>query len=638
LAIPALLPLAAPGYFFDAHDAHHSVFFLVEFDQAIRDGVIWPVWGPDHAVGFGYPLWLVYAPLAYYVAEAFHLLGLGFTAAVKVTWALSFLVGAAGIYRLARRWWGPAAGLVAAVAFTYTPYHLIQIYVRAALAEFVALAWFPWVLLAFVALWDDPRPRRAALAALAVGALLLTHTVSTLIFVPLLGGFLLVKLLTSPSPPGLSATPLSLSYEGRERGAGGVRVRSLTWTFSALALGGLLATIFLLPMLLERRYIVEAQWVHDTYNYSHHFVYFSQFFDPRWGYGYSVEGAGDGMSFQLGVVTCALAVLGVALGKWQMANGKGQMADGKGQMANGKGQMADGKWQMANGKWQRTIHNSQFIIHNPQSTIPNTQSPIPVTLHLILATLLALFAMTPASKPLWDALPLVGLIQFPWRLLALTTVTLALLAGAGVRGLEGRREEGKAAATSPYPYVFALVIVLASFPYIRPELLPIRPEDEGPVAVIEFETRHPDMRGMTYWSERLPADADSPLLAQYLAGEPLRRAAIVAGQGTILAQRSAGASASAHVLADTDIQLRFYTYYFPGWRAMVDGQPVEISHDPPNGLIGLILPPGEHEVRLRFGATPLRRVAAGISLAALAAILGLFAWERRPEFRHLAES
>ena len=146
LLLPAILPLAAPGYFFDAHDAHHSVFFLVEFDQAIQDGVLWPVWGPDHALGFGYPTWLLYAPAAYFVAEGFHLLGLGFTAAVKATWALAFLFGALGAYRLARRWWGSAAGLVTALAFTYAPYHLGQIYVRAALAEFVALAWLPWVI------------------------------------------------------------------------------------------------------------------------------------------------------------------------------------------------------------------------------------------------------------------------------------------------------------------------------------------------------------------------------------------------------------------------------------------------------------------------------------------------------------
>ncbi len=109
LTIPALLPLAAPGYFFGAHDGRHTVFWLLEFDRAFSDGALWPIWVPDHVLGFGYPLWLVYAPLSFFVAEAFHLLGLGLTAAVKAAWAFWFILGAVGMFRLTRRWWGPGA-------------------------------------------------------------------------------------------------------------------------------------------------------------------------------------------------------------------------------------------------------------------------------------------------------------------------------------------------------------------------------------------------------------------------------------------------------------------------------------------------------------------------------------------------
>jgi uncharacterized membrane protein YfhO len=113
------------------------------------------------------------------------------------------------------------------------------------------------------------------------------------------------------------------------------------------------------------------------------------------------------------------------------------------------------------------------------------------------------------------------------------------------------------------------------------------------------------------------------LLPQYLAGEPLRRAAIVSGSGEILEQGSRAASAYARVQADSDVRLRFYTYYFPGWRATVDGQAVEVAPDPPNGLIGLTLAPGEHDVRLRFGPTPVRILGTAFSVAALATVLTL---------------
>lgn len=556
LAIPAMLPLLAPGYFVKAHDARNTLFFLTEFHRAFSAGAWWPVWAPDIAVGFGYPLWLVYAPLAYFLAEGFHLLGLGIAAALKATWALGFVLGALGAYRLARRWWGPTAGLIASLAFTYAPYHLVQIYVRAALAEFMALAWLPWALLALLTLWDDPRPRRAAQAALAVAAVLMLNTTSTMIFTPLIGGFLLVLLATA------------------RRKLAAAR-RSLAWLIIALTLGGLLASIFLLPLVFERSNIVEAQWIHATYDYALNFVYLHQFFDPAWGFGYSRPGPQDGMSFQLGLLILPLATLG-----------------------------------------------SIAAVVGRRGTLPNRG----VALFLGGATVVALFTMTAASGAVWATLPLIKLAQFPWRMLAITTFTLAMLAGAGAGWLEQRNNTP--ANRSPYPALLAVCLVLVSFPYTRPQLFPLRPQDEGPRAVIDFELQYQDMRGMTRWSERIPTDADSPLIAQYLAGEPLRRVALATGEGAILAQEAGALSTWARVRADGPVRLRFYIYYFPGWYATIDGQPAAIAPDRPNGLIGLDLPPGEHEVTLRFTATPIRRVATAISLAAMLGVIVLAALKR----------
>jgi hypothetical protein len=227
-------------------------------------------------------------------------------------------------------------------------------------------------------------------------------------------------------------------------------------------------------------------------------------------------------------------------------------------------------------------------------------------------------------------------VQFPWRLLAVTVITLALLAGAGVRWLEQRWFA--AGSLGPFPYVLALALVLTSVIYAAPELQAIRSEDESAVAVMEFELDYPDMRGSTIWAERQPTDADSPLLPQYLAGEPLRRAAIVSGSGEIVEQWSRAASAYARVRAESELRLRFYTYYFPGWRATVDGQSVPVAPDQPNGLMGLTLSPGEHEVRLRFGPTPVRVVGALLSVVALVVILVLIWLDRKKRRSDLSNS
>ena len=587
----ALAPLASPGYFFDAHDAKHSVFFLVEFDQALRDGVLWPRWGPDFALGYGYPLWLLYAPLAYYVAEGFHLLGLGFTAAVKATWALGFLFGGWGMFLLLRRWFGRgpagrAAALVGGLLYVYAPYHLLNIYVRAAFAEFSAMAWFPWVLLAFDRLVSPSSHaaqspaegegarswRSVAVAALAYAGLLLTHTGSIVIFTPLLMAYLLFALLR-----------LALAERRPWGEVGRAALRA--------AAGGLLAVglamIFLLPMLLEQRFIAQEQWVQGSYGYRGHFVYLSQWLDPFWGYGYSDDPAGpnDGLSFQLGIAGVVLALTAAVVGLRRSSPQRG------------------------------------------------------VTAFFLAATLISLAAMLPLAQPLWDAVGPAALIQFPWRLLGIASLGVAILGGAAVASLlwepfladRPSSQSAEAAAggnaQAPAAAVLGLAVALASLSFTPPQYTDIQPSDESELAIILFETTYRDMVGMTAATEQ--AFTDTPLVAQYLAGQPLEKATLLSGSGVIRTSRVGGASVTAQVDVDGPATVLFYTYDFPGWRATVNGQPVAHRAEPPYALIAVDVPAGQHEVAIRHGTTPVRTAGALISALSLLIVGWLFFWPLR---------
>lgn len=579
----ALAPLASRGYFFGAHDADHSVFFLVQFDQAMRDGALWPRWGADHALGYGYPVWVLYAPLAYYVAEGFHLLGLGFTAAVKAAWALGFVFGGWGMFLLLRRWFGRgpagrAAALVGGLLYIYAPYHLLTIYVRAALAEFSAMAWFPWVLLAFDrVISPSPRPspseeegarvwRAVAVAALAYAGLLLTHTGSILLFTPLLLAYLLFALLRRGA---------QLSWPWADLGRTALRVAAS----GLLAVG--LAAIFLLPMLLEQRFIVQDQWVQGSYGYRGHFVYLSQLLDPFWGYGYSDDLAGpdDGLSFQLGIAGVVLAVTAAVVGLRRSSPQRG------------------------------------------------------VTGFFLAATLASLAALLPLAQPLWDAVGPAALLQFPWRLLGIASLGLAILGGAAVASLLWARPaadaspEGAAAAIqAPAGAILGLAIVLASLPFAVPQYTGIQPIDESELSIIRFETAYPDMIGRTVNTER--TFTETPLVAQYLAGEPLQKAVLLAGSGTV-SSTARGASVTAQVDADGPATVLFYTYDFPGWLATVDGQRVQHRTQPPYGLIAVDVPAGQHQVAIRHGTTPVRTAGALISALSLLIVVVLFFWPAR---------
>jgi hypothetical protein len=103
--------------------------------------------------------------------------------------------------------------------------------------------------------------------------------------------------------------------------------------------------------------------------------------------------------------------------------------------------------------------------------------------------------------------------------------------------------------------------------------------------------------------------------------EKLDRPALPNGvQATVLAHNS---TEDRYLFSSkTGFRARFFTFYFPGWRAFLDGESVPIRVTSPLGLIAVDIPPGDHELLLRFGETPFRLVMDVISVLGLVGIAG----------------
>ncbi|MCB9106208.1 MAG: hypothetical protein H6633_18475 [Anaerolineales bacterium] len=568
-------PLLTPAYFFEAHDARHSVFFLVEFDQTFRDGFWWPRWTPDFAFGYGYPLFNLYSPLAFYAAELLHLVGLSLTTAIKTMYVLATIGAGLGMYVFVRRLYGSMAGLVAAIAYMYVPFHLVEIFVRSAYAEYVALALIPLVFMAFTELIAKPTPRRVALAGLAYGLLPLTHHTSFFTFTPFLMIYILYLV------------------------AAKARFNIKSWVTHALAaagaglLGLALAAIYLIPVIAETRYIKVEQWTSGSYNYLQHFVYFSQLFEEGWGYGYAGPGAYDDFSLQLGIVIFGLAIFAVVF--------------------------------------------SLYRAYPHRNT----------ALFFMASTLMVVLLMSPLAAPLWQILPIAALVQFPWRLLAVTAFTLSVVSGSLIPALaavsyqpsaisgQPSATTGQPSAASAGPSSFiiyqssilllVLIIILGSFAYTTPQYTEIPAWAETPLAVINWDRASIiDRVGMMSATDKQPQT--SPMETQYLNGESLTTAGIIAGQGTVEILHHGGASDRVRVVAEEPITLQFYTYDYPGWRVTLDDQAIDYRAEPPYGLVTIDLPAGEHIVQLRMGGTPARTAGTIITVAATIIIIGLFFW------------
>jgi len=141
LAGLAAIPLRLPGIA-NSDDILPTIYRVFSLNASWQAGVFYPRLSSELAYAYGVPLFQFYPPLASYVAELFHVIGLGFINAIKVTYFLGLLCAGLGMYACVVRLYGSRAGaLLAAVAYMYAPYHLVDIYARGAMA-FVGLLQF----------------------------------------------------------------------------------------------------------------------------------------------------------------------------------------------------------------------------------------------------------------------------------------------------------------------------------------------------------------------------------------------------------------------------------------------------------------------------------------------------------------
>jgi len=288
----ACLPLIGPGIV-NTRAGGDSPFLLQRLHQlvaALRGGAFPARWMPDAAYGLGYPLFNFYASLPYYVAAFFSVLGGGYTVALKLTQILGMMAASAAMYGFVRRATrDEAAALLSAAAYTYAPFHLVNVYVRGdSLSEFWAFVFYPLIFWALLSLCERPSVRKLASLAMAYGCLMLTHNISAMIFTPFVILYGLILLLN------------------REES----RLRFLSLGLAAGMLGGVLSAWFWVPALLERGYVQLQEMATGYFHFSEHFrwsdlVQWQLFFD------YTIDG--HHTPFSMGLGQASLAAGGVAV-------------------------------------------------------------------------------------------------------------------------------------------------------------------------------------------------------------------------------------------------------------------------------------------------------------------------------------
>ncbi len=373
--------------------------------------------------------------------------------------------------------------------------------------------------------------------------------------------------------PFLGGYVILLAWFHRKRGA-------WPWAFGAVAVAVALTAWFWGPALLEQD-TVQLHLSRTTRNNDFHYNFATWremiFTLPA---PHDPDFLNPPMRVPLGAMRFALAVVGVVVGLWRGADNE-----------------------------RRTL-----------------------TAYFAVMTMGYLWMSTAASVRIWETVPMLPFIQFPWRLIGRALLPASLLAGLAVHSLRPSRNTQYAIRNTQYVshlalYILLTLLVISTWPLTFPPK-GMCEMDAFPdmTHVYAFERAgwmgvDPEGSYFPVWVEEYPTDP--ALAAVFVRGETPERLdpASLPNGAEILSADYRPLRAELTLAAPQPFEARWLGFYYPGWHVTIDGAPAEIRPEPKTGLLRFTVPEGEHRVIVRFGATPLRLTVTVISILGVLALL-----------------
>lgn len=536
-SIPSFKDTLTVGYF-SMHDDLQVIRQLV-MDKCFQDGQVPCRWSEDMGYGYGYPLFNYYPPFPYYLGEVFRPFSLPYVDIVKVLVVLSFLASGLTMYLLAREFWGKWGGLLSAILYVYAPYHAVDIYVRGAMNEAWAMVWFPVIFWLLYKLIMTNKWIFVPWLAIFTAFLMLSHNPTLMIFAP---GALLWSVFWIWQSRNLSVITKLMG--------------SALW-----ALG--LAAFFTIPVILEQKDAHVETLVMGYFNYLAHFANINQLFISRfWGYGPSVLGPGDGMSFQIGQFHWILTLVSLIVAL------------------------------MVARKNQR------------------------IALLIILMffmTGLYTFMTHEKSSFIWSRLPQLEFLQFPWRFLTLTVFGMSFLGGSLVW-------LASSFGFKRLQVIFAIVVAFGTIYFYMPFFHWDKhwPWVTDSVKLSGELWKQQITAGIF---DYLPKSAPRPP-----GGPPNGYIELLTGKAEMQEIIKNSIDQEYKVSVSKDAVFQINTYYFPGWKYFVNGKETVLSLDEELGRPVFKLPVGEYSIIARFTNTPVRLLGNTLSVLSWLGLVSLGAF------------
>jgi hypothetical protein len=339
----------------------------------------------------------------------------------------------------------------------------------------------------------------------------------------------------------------------------GNSINNLFKVVAGFLLGLLGSAYFWLPALIEKVNLVG----NTPFNYLDHFPFIKQLILPSWGYGASHPGIYDDISFQIGVPNLALIVALV------------------------------------------------LVIYKGREKLKSLIFP----LYFLASIAFIVFLMNIRSAPLWELSTLATYIQFPWRLLLLTTfLTSSLVIFINYKKFIPR----------VFLVIIAFISIFGSQTYFKPS---------------EYFETNDEYYLSRFFADRTSSGARGELSLDYLNYSedylllPLwtkERPSILPDEKIFSSDvevfdvdEISSVEHFAKVKTQEGGKVSVAVYYYPGWKVEVDGVERSIDIEQPNGNISFGVFPGDSNIRVYWSETPLRKASNYLSVTGFAVFLYL---------------
>jgi hypothetical protein len=231
----------------------------------------------------------------------------------------------------------------------------------------------------------------------------------------------------------------------------------------------------------------------------------------------------------------------------------------------------------------------------------------------------SLFMMNARSVRVWDAIPPLAFIQFPWRFFLLVSIAGAVLTALLVSTVRSRLVQ------------VVLLLLVAGF-HLHMYERRLRPDTYIPAAEMRIDyplwRESPVARRVGH--DEIAYDPAGATAGQAAAG----RWTVVSGDADVKPARTDDGWLVLAISSAGGAAIRIDTPVFPGWKVRLDGVETVVARSEAPEYMVATVPPGLHVLDARFENTPVRQVANVTSLVALL-LVPLLAFSLQPFARRI---